>query len=879
MSTEPVQCKYFFRTNGCSRGDACIYSHEKMDTDSFRQPTQIICIHHQRGFCRSGDLCKFFHAPAPEDSAAASRSWRSPRSVKPVSEFIPSAFSKPISSITPGAQKPLPFGSCKFFQQGQCTKGGSCTFSHSQPAAAAAFADPFRKTTHPVFISSAPNADAAPSPAQDNHLPSVGTTQRVMYNCSATFGAGASVIEVVTPFDSRSVALSNIPRDAKQEELIDMAEPFGALSSVTVSDTATSGLTYTSARITYSKCAEASRAVEALDGREFHGATLNARLDVRAIESGAGILLSRKVKVSWYAPTIMGWAHYSTISDAKSRAKELNGKTFQGCNISTSFQTPAPKQSESFSVVIKGLPLNSTKAQVARFCDSPSATVSRPSYIRDTGISSVRSLLTGLTFFEIRPAERKKISAFAEFSSADAAATAVSTLNGVRMTWLRGNPLWLEQIHSVKYNIPARQFAVLLPELEKFRDDDEFKCKIRYYERDENGVSQDPVCVRIYGPDAKAVGILKFGLEKLVQGKALMSGDEEFYDQYFETAEGEAFIQEVNTDLNVFVKLDTRTRTLRLFGAASLKDTVEDRITQRIADVHSKRHIIPLQRECLRSLLTGGLHDLHLSMGADKISLDVVARTITVKGTAEEVGAVRRAISAMLTSPDSRAEAGEECPVCFCETSDPVQLSCSHSYCSQCLRHLLRSAACADFSPSTLRCVADIDTEPGKATSCREHIAYSNVRDLLSPTEETKLLEASFLSHIHSHPTEFHYCPTPDCKNIYRQKQSGITLQCPTCLVRICPSCHIEFHEGLTCAEHRDNLGGGNDAFRKWKEEHNVKACPNCRADIEKNGGCNHMKCMRCRIHICWVCMATFTDQDSSGGVYEHLRRAHGGYT
>lgn len=178
MSTEPVQCKYFFRTNGCSRGDACIYSHEKMDTDSFRQPTQIICIHHQRGFCRSGDLCKFFHAPAPEDSAAASRSWRSPRSVKPVSEFIPSAFSKPISSITPGAQKPLPFGSCKFFQQGQCTKGGSCTFSHSQPAAAAAFADPFRKTTHPVFISSAPNADAvyaAPTYKQPCRFYAIGT--------------------------------------------------------------------------------------------------------------------------------------------------------------------------------------------------------------------------------------------------------------------------------------------------------------------------------------------------------------------------------------------------------------------------------------------------------------------------------------------------------------------------------------------------------------------------------------------------------------------------------------------------------------------------------------------------------------------------------
>ena len=33
----------------------------------------------------------------------------------------------------------------------------------------------------------------------------------------------------------------------------------------------------------------------------------------------------------------------------------------------------------------------------------------------------------------------------------------------------------------------------------------------------------------------------------------------------------------------------------------------------------------------------------------------------------------------------------------------------------------------------------------------------------------------------------------------------------------------------------------------------NTKACPGCRAPIQKNGGCNHVTCTRCQGHFCWV--------------------------
>lgn len=33
----------------------------------------------------------------------------------------------------------------------------------------------------------------------------------------------------------------------------------------------------------------------------------------------------------------------------------------------------------------------------------------------------------------------------------------------------------------------------------------------------------------------------------------------------------------------------------------------------------------------------------------------------------------------------------------------------------------------------------------------------------------------------------------------------------------------------------------------------NTKPCGGCGAPIQKNGGCNHMVCSRCRRHFCWV--------------------------
>ena len=42
-----------------------------------------------------------------------------------------------------------------------------------------------------------------------------------------------------------------------------------------------------------------------------------------------------------------------------------------------------------------------------------------------------------------------------------------------------------------------------------------------------------------------------------------------------------------------------------------------------------------------------------------------------------------------------------------------------------------------------------------------------------------------------------------------------------------------------------------------WISAH-TKECGKCQSTIEKNGGCNHMTCRKCRYEFCWVCMGMY---------------------
>jgi len=49
----------------------------------------------------------------------------------------------------------------------------------------------------------------------------------------------------------------------------------------------------------------------------------------------------------------------------------------------------------------------------------------------------------------------------------------------------------------------------------------------------------------------------------------------------------------------------------------------------------------------------------------------------------------------------------------------------------------------------------------------------------------------------------------------------------------------------------------------------NTKQCPKCHKAIEKNQGCNHMKCSGgCNFEFCWLCLGNWADHSASTGGY-----------
>lgn len=202
---------------------------------------------------------------------------------------------------------------------------------------------------------------------------------------------------------------------------------------------------------------------------------------------------------------------------------------------------------------------------------------------------------------------------------------------------------------------------------------------------------------------------------------------------------------------------------------------------------------------------------------------------------------------------------GGKCTICLGTVVSPYQTSCGHLYCRECFAH-----QCAHVEQKDL---------PLRCLSCTKVFSLAELQSVLSYDQFENLLARSLRFFINAQFETFHYCPTPDCPQVY--DASGDILTCPTCFVDICLHCHVIYHAGETCTAYQGRTEGGQAAFVEWKEGHGAKDCPRCGIVIEKTAGCNHVKCERCQAQFCWVCLEAFRLDNE---VYAHLQRVHGGF-
>ncbi|KAH9484834.1 E3 ubiquitin-protein ligase dbl4 [Psilocybe cubensis] len=241
------------------------------------------------------------------------------------------------------------------------------------------------------------------------------------------------------------------------------------------------------------------------------------------------------------------------------------------------------------------------------------------------------------------------------------------------------------------------------------------------------------------------------------------------------------------------------------------------------------------------------------------------------------------------------------CQICFNDAPDlqTLSLGCDHAFCTECWTDYIVSKI-RDESEHSIRCMAE---------GCALVAPDSFIRSVLLPetgadpekqefNEKTwSRLQELFVRHFVGCNSSLKFCPYPSCTNTVScpsaASKSSLTTIVPTvsCGARgignsaqdpaqsqqaslglqgkehkFCFGCDIESdHRPVICGVARMWLKKCRDDSEtaNWIKS-NTKECSACQSTIEKNGGCNHMTCKKCKHEFCWVCMGPWSEHGTA---------------
>lgn len=118
------------------------------------------------------------------------------------------------------------------------------------------------------------------------------------------------------------------------------------------------------------------------------------------------------------------------------------------------------------------------------------------------------------------------------------------------------------------------------------------------------------------------------------------------------------------------------------------------------------------------------------------------------------------------------------------------------------------------------------------------------------------------------------WCPTPNCERAVYASESIETVLCDNCRNKFCFKCNFEAHVPIDC---RIRVAWVEKCQNESETANwilaNTKSCPKCNIRIEKNSGCNHMICTKCKFHFCWVCLGDWNEHNASRSGYYNCNK------
>ncbi|XP_066571558.1 ankyrin repeat and IBR domain-containing protein 1 isoform X4 [Amia ocellicauda] len=259
-----------------------------------------------------------------------------------------------------------------------------------------------------------------------------------------------------------------------------------------------------------------------------------------------------------------------------------------------------------------------------------------------------------------------------------------------------------------------------------------------------------------------------------------------------------------------------------------------------------------------------------------------------------------RTTRSSVTSPDEISlSPGDDdrplCGICMCTISvfeDPVDMSCGHEFCRACWEGFLNMKI-QEGEAHNIFC---------PAYDCFQLVPVDVIESVVSREMDKRYLLFDIKAFVENNPA-IRWCPTPGCERAVRltRQGPGVTgsdplifplLRAPAvdCGKRhlFCWECLGEAHEPCDCQTwqmwlHKvsemkpEELVGVSEAYEDaanclWLLT-NSKPCANCKSPIQKNEGCNHMQCAKCKYDFCWICLEEWKKHSSSTGGYYRCTR------
>ncbi|GAA5828559.1 hypothetical protein JCM3770_005572 [Rhodotorula araucariae] len=206
---------------------------------------------------------------------------------------------------------------------------------------------------------------------------------------------------------------------------------------------------------------------------------------------------------------------------------------------------------------------------------------------------------------------------------------------------------------------------------------------------------------------------------------------------------------------------------------------------------------------------------------------------------------------------------GFVCGVCYDDaTKETLALSCDHRFCKDCYSQYISSKVTDEGESRRIECMQN---------DCNVIVDEKTVELLVPPDILGRYRTLLNRTYVDDNP-RMRWCPAPNCEfavqcAVAPRSLDVIipTVQC-ACGHIFCFGCQLDGdHRPCCCPIVRRWVKKCKDDSEtsNWISA-NTKECTKCHSTIEKNGGCNHMTCKKCKWEFCWVCMGPWSEHGTS---------------